>query len=460
MTLLERWQACDPSALISDWADGARWFDNTAHAPSVELLEYAVLAESDGSCVILQLAILDGRLYSLALQIREKRLGTSGEPGSVGLGLIGVISNDAGGSLALFDATETPEGQDAILRAVLGSSAPHGGSLQLERVQLHGTLDDLPAISATQKLRSEQSNTSIIYRFAEPDERGSVGIILKIVRALAPGHNPDVELMSGLDQRGSRAVPHQYGSLSTQFDGEHVDLMVAQEFLDGATDAWQVMLNAVEESRDFTEGDAIRSLGAMTRSIHTDLAATFEIRDASDADRTRFRRSWASRAEKAMVAAPELEPYEQQISEIFDAAASGPWPRLQRVHGDYHLGQVLRSPGRGWYALDFEGEPLRPMAERTQVDLALRDVAGMLRSFDYVAGSATLSGASEDAMSAWAKSASEAFLDGYGELSEDEAQLLNALILDKALYEVSYEASARPTWIQIPLRGVKRLLAN
>ena len=133
------------------------------------------------------------------------------------------------------------------------------------------------------------------------------------------------------------------------------------------------------------------------------------------------------------------------------------WPRLQRIHGDYHLGQVLESPGRGWYALDFEGEPLRPLEERTREDLALRDVAGMLRSFDYAAGAAQLAGGDEARVQAWATAAKKAFLDGYGELGDEETILLEALVLDKALYEVVYEATERPDWLAIPLAGISRL---
>ena len=140
-----------------------------------------------------------------------------------------------------------------------------------------------------------------------------------------------------------------------------------------------------------------------------------------------------------------------------------PWPALQRIHGDYHLGQVLHSPERGWVLLDFEGEPLRPMVERTQPDFALRDVAGMLRSFDYVAGSLRLDDPdrSADAVRAWAREARHAFVDGYAAASgglDSRHPLLAALELDKAVYEAIYEARNRPTWVAIPLSAVARLV--
>ncbi|MGA7148103.1 MAG: phosphotransferase, partial [Microbacterium sp.] len=152
------------------------------------------------------------------------------------------------------------------------------------------------------------------------------------------------------------------------------------------------------------------------------------------------------------------------LESVYAQAAAVAWPAQQRIHGDFHLGQVLQVPGRGWVVLDFEGEPLRPMAERTRADLALRDVAGMLRSFDYVAGSIRLDDPDRSPESAreWARTAREAFLEGYARTSGDdlreEAPLLAALELDKAVYEAIYEARNRPTWVTIPLRAITRLV--
>jgi maltokinase len=128
------------------------------------------------------------------------------------------------------------------------------------------------------------------------------------------------------------------------------------------------------------------------------------------------------------------------------------------VHGDYHLGQVLRSGNGRGYVLDFEGEPQAAAAEKTRPDLALRDVAGMLRSFDYAA---SVGGASKG----WVRSARERLVAGYEAESGAAADvavhvLLRALELDKAMYEVVYESGHRPDWLPIPLEGVDRLLAG
>jgi 1,4-alpha-glucan branching enzyme len=159
---------------------------------------------------------------------------------------------------------------------------------------------------------------------------------------------------------------------------------------------------------------------------------------------------------------PELAAHSGAVDRISQSVRDVDWPPLQRIHGDYHLGQVLDVPERGWVALDFEGEPLRPLAERTQPDLTARDVAGMLRSFDYAAGSVALAQSPVDA-TAWAADCRSAFLDGYASVAgvpdADAVALTRALELDKALYEVVYEARNRPSWLPIPLGAVERLIS-
>jgi predicted trehalose synthase len=138
-----------------------------------------------------------------------------------------------------------------------------------------------------------------------------------------------------------------------------------------------------------------------------------------------------------------------------------PWPTLQRIHGDLHLGQAVQAPELGWVLLDFEGEPLRPMPERSRPDLPLRDVAGMLRSFDYVAGSLAQQDPPVDA-AAWASAARNAFLDGYVATSGHDVRtgraLLDAFEVDKAVYEAIYEVRNRPDWLGIPLAAITRLV--
>ena len=235
--------------------------------------------------------------------------------------------------------------------------------------------------------------------------------------------------------------------------------MSAQEFLPGARDAWQVMLEA---SRDGVltgaEKERIAALGQATRAMHEVLASTMGRTASTTSVREKMRGTWRKRALRALTDASELSQYADQIDDVYGAVVDSTWPDLQRIHGDLHLGQVLDVPGRGWVFLDFEGEPLRPLAERVKPDLALRDVAGMVRSFDYVAGENIARGGDEGTARAWAEKARAAYLEGYGPIDNEE--LLDALILDKALYEVSYEANQRPDWLSVPLAGVHSLLGG
>jgi 1,4-alpha-glucan branching enzyme len=219
-----------------------------------------------------------------------------------------------------------------------------------------------------------------------------------------------------------------------------------------------------------------RALGEATAEVHAVLARTLPTRDADAAGREEMLQGWRQRFAAAREAVPALADRADEVDAVLRAGAAAPWPPLQRIHGDYHLGQVLDVPGRGWVLLDFEGEPLRPLAERTAPDLPQRDIAGMLRSFDYAAGS--VSGTDVDggpaaeagreteraAREAWAHRAREAFLDGYGAATGHDPRadldLLRALELDKALYEAVYEARNRPDWLPIPLAGIAHLLVR
>ena len=325
-----------------------------------------------------------------------------------------------------------------------------------------------PRVTGSRVLTGEQSNTSIIIDVAESGGESGRPVICKVFRVVANGSNPDVSVQSALARAGSSFVPEPLGAVtgewtdpatSTRFCGH---LAFAQEFLPGVQDAWRVALRAAEAGEDFS--DRARALGAATAAVHRDLAGAFPTLEVSPEVVRSVCAGMRERYRQAVREVPELAEHSAAISAVYDLAESAPsvWPRPQRIHGDYHLGQVLNVPGRGWVLIDFEGEPLRPLSERTQPDIPLKDVAGMLRSFDYVG--ATIARQRPDAEAAaldWVDRARTAFRLGYrgeaGLVAGEQAALLDAFEMDKAVYESVYETRNRPTWVSIPLRAVRRL---
>jgi len=359
--------------------------------------------------------------------------------------LVGRATDPARGRVWVYDAPHDPAFVAALLAA-------------LERPAGHPAP---PAPTTSRVLRGEQSNTSVII-----DGDGPRPVIVKVFRTLHPGENPDVEVLRGLD--GFAQVPGLVGWLPGSWAGpagEPVDgqLAVATEFVADGRDAWREAAEAVADGVDF--GARARSLGAATATLHTALAGAFGTTPVDDAARAGLRDALRSRITWALSTTDALERYRGALADRAEHLDLADLPPLQRVHGDFHLGQVLHSPTRGWVVLDFEGEPLRPLADRARPDLALRDVAGMLRSFDYAAGQIRVSthdGAAAGAADAWARAARDAFCAGYADVAgrdpREDAALLAALELDKALYEVVYEARNRPEWIDVPLGAVDRLL--
>jgi 1,4-alpha-glucan branching enzyme len=294
--------------------------------------------------------------------------------------------------------------------------------------------------------------------------------MVKLFRVITDGANPDVEVTRALTVAGVQAVPRVAGWLDgswTAPDGgsAHGHLAVSAQFMVGSRDAWREALDAVRGGDPFlTEAE---SLGGTTALVHQQLA---EALGALPCDRAHLddltdelagRVSWARRQVPALDdLGPELDAHVAALSRITPDQVGS----LQRIHGDYHLGQVLHSPEMGWVLLDFEGEPLRPLAERAKPDCSLRDVVGMLRSFDYAAAFAVRQGTcAAETAAAWAADCRSAFLRGYAQALPERADslsgaLFEALWLDKALYEVVYEARNRPDWVTIPLEAVHRVL--
>jgi len=280
-----------------------------------------------------------------------------------------------------------------------------------------------------------------------------------------------------------------------------IDLAIAQQFVTGGREGWREALNslrslfdALDDSRPGDTNAFVRAhcaeilqgfelLGDATASLHVVLAREDLGPDlAPEPINSQDLKEWAERARhslKSLIAAGrrELEELEDHVEQRIEELNSLSDPGLKsRIHGDYHLGQVMLSE-RGWMILDFEGEPLKSLEERRDKQSPLRDVAGMLRSFSYAASSTTFERAEFGDPEwerlwpwarAWEDAARDRFLAAYlrtsheGEfLSPDRemlARMLDVFEIDKALYELAYEASHRPDWAAIPLRGIRDVL--
>ena len=386
----------------------------------------------------------------------------------------------AGHESAVLGEFETTQGQALAYDALLD------GELALHL--LRTVAPDFPA-ERVRPLGAEQSNTSLVY-----DD----SMILKVFRRLSTGHNPEVEVIETLAACGFGSVPEPLAS----WRADGVDLAFLQRFLAGASDGWNMALTSLRELfADHTIGkspppaDALGAgvappfegadpaeargdfvaeaerIGEVTAEMHIALAKGFGCTKVTGAD-------WAAGMEEQLgrVLGPGdgalIDGARVIIKRLKDITDPGP---ALRVHGDYHLGQVLRTD-TGWYVTDFEGEPARPLEERTRPSSPLKDVAGMLRSFAYAPAVALTY--QEDDLSdlgrAWETRNREGFMAGYLRKAQFDPEsgrepilprdpavrsaVLAAFELDKALYEVAYERANRPDWARIPLDAVRRLV--
>jgi trehalose synthase-fused probable maltokinase len=365
----------------------------------------------------------------------------------------------------LVDDREPADGDGAwrtlAARMLAGGAlqAAHGRFVATPGDVVRTPVDDL----AERRLTVEQSNTSVVL-----GER----LILKVYRLLEPGDNPDVEVSAFLSDAGFADTPTVVGALE-YVDGIGLRSAAAmlQAFVPSRGDAWAAILEALATDPDMATLLA-SEVGELTRRLHATLAsrpdaAHFPARTATVAEAIEWRAS-AERQLAQAVDAVSGETHDRLVAlaprmtarfaDTFGAASGE--ARVTRIHGDYHLGQLLARVDGGFSVIDFEGEPARSLTERSQPGSPLRDVAGMLRSLDYAARTAEAGAhAIGFEADAWLRTARDAFLDAYGGIGTEEQGLLDAFELEKACYEIRYEASNRPDWLWLPVGAVERLVA-
>jgi maltokinase len=450
--------------LVGSYLAGQRWFAGKGRDFTVGDVRTLAWVDDPDSDARVQIALVDvesdGRtdVYQVPLSHRLKTLD------SLDHAYIGEL-DDRHVYDALHDRDAVGLLADGLVR---GDGAVNAGALTAHAVAPR----EMDPDAAVFLLTGEQSNTNV---------RVGQDLLLKVFRRVAPGRNPDIEVLSALTKAGSEQIVPLVGWLESAAPdgaGGPLDLAMLSDFLRTATDGWDLALTSLRDL--FAERDLFpdevggdfaseaHRLGATAGRLHADMAGCLPTATWTEQEMTRVADRMRARLEAAVDQVPDLAEHAPALSRAFDALTHLTADvTVQRVHGDLHLGQALRTLD-GWRIIDFEGEPASPLAERTALDSPVRDVAGMLRSFEYAAQSqwASLLGDHQLAQRAseWAERNRGAFLDGYSEelaveLSADAdfAVLLRAYETDKAIYEAVYEARNRPSWLPIPMRAVARL---
>jgi maltokinase len=436
---------------LRPWLSSQRWFAGKAHTlDAVAVADAAVLGDDAALLVLLDVAYADAEAerYQVVL--------------STGAATVVEVAGVALGD-ALTDDAACRTLAEVALRS--GERTTTGGA----RVVGHpvSAPDDVD-LGRVRRLGVEQSNTSVVL-----GDR----LILKVFRRLEEGLNPDVELTRALTRGGFPNTPPQAGAFALEGPVEPTYLGVISAFLAGAREGWDL---ATAEAQRVLAGagapelvEPMRDLGTVVGRMHVVLRDALGAEEASPDDADGWSRSLQAQAERVLALAARVDPEAtapllDRRAELLDRftglAELADLGLLVRTHGDLHLGQVLLDPASGWQVLDFEGEPARPLAERRRRQTPLRDVAGVVRSFDYAAASAALE--PPPPLAAWRDDLRTAFLEGYRAVAEPAglvpaaawSPLLAAFELDKAVYELGYELANRPTWVPIPVAGILRVL--
>ncbi len=348
--------------------------------------------------------------------------------------------------------------------------------------------EELPAIESmdAEWLAAEQSNSSLIL-----DQK----VVLKLLRRIQAGAHPEAEMTRYLRSRGFDAVPPLHGEMiRTASDGTQCTLALLQGFVHNQGDGWQWTLDMLDRlatepgtrSLDFGSYNTFAEvLGTRVAEMHRILAADTEDPDfrpvaMNEEEAQRLGERIAAEVESALdvldrsewsgddakTARRLSEDADRLLEAVRQRAMTAAGALRTRIHGDLHLGQVLVA-GSDVMIIDFEGEPSKPLEERRAKALPLRDVAGVIRSFDYATAIAdkqmptvaeTTYAHARQVFSAFCETAVPSFLSAYSAVSGSEpGPLLDLLLLEKVAYELRYEAANRPDWLDVPLAGFARI---
>ena len=431
----------EEQALV-EFITAQRWFGSkTRDVVHASIVDHATIGAADPPLELLLVEIrFDTGTHETYQLLRRETLGVLGDPHS---------------------AAE-------LVRLIRRGTTVLGREGTIELIPIDGLLDDVAEdVKVTRPLGVEQSNTSIVL-----DDR----LILKVFRRLEPGVNPELELLRFLTEHGFEHIPRLAGWY--QYVGRPMEstLGILQQFVPSSRDGWGLALDTLGTRTEWFLNE-LEGLGRVTAELHTMLGS-----DPSDPS---FAPEQTSSESLGLLTAtvdeeieaifldlpdddPEVEPLRGRGEEVRERLRLltnvGGVGRVIRHHGDFHLGQALHTDD-GWVLIDFEGEPARSVPERRRKRSPLRDVAGMLRSFAYVASAVPLL-RDEAPPPNWEERARNVFLEAYRESVDPTLipsgaamdKLLQVFELEKAVYELRYELNNRPDWLPIPVAGIVRLL--
>jgi trehalose synthase-fused probable maltokinase len=428
------------SALTPEWLAGQRWYRaKSRRLAQLALVDAAKVEGSAGWLLVLEATDAEGS--------RTRYLVPAVVDGS---------------------AFREPRDDEGVWRR-LAALALEGG--ELEGADGRWLFSPTPAVAALlpggvaslaklpeRRLGVQQSNSSIAF---------GGRLILKVYRLLEPGINPEVEVSAFLTGVGFADAPALGGSAIYLAGGETHAAAMLQQLVPSTGDGWTWLLDRLAATPHGPAAalDGIAEIGRLTADLHAALASNpaapgFPARLATEEERAAWRVGATRQLDNALrtltgIEQSRLSAIAPRIASQLEVVEAGGDARVSRIHGDYHLGQLLRTAD-AFAVIDFEGEPARTLVERRAPASPLRDVAGMLRSLDYAAHTSSRHGMSDDEAVAWLRGARAALLDGYGRISPADLPLLAAFELEKACYEVVYEANNRPDWTWLPLEALER----
>jgi maltokinase len=457
--------------VFADYLGRTRWFGGKGRSYAVS--DIRVVGEVPGRVEdsphvlvhLVEVTYADGagesELYQVPLAFYEH------PQGRLDHAFIGWWEDPELGWVHAYDAVHDREAMACWLRSFeAAATSTVDGVLGFHRLAGH----QLDTTAHSTLFSGEQSNSSVAF---------GEDALMKVFRKVTPGINPDIEIHRMLTETGSEHVASLYGWLETGSGEEPVmQLAMLQQFLRTATDGWDLALASVRSllgSPELHAGDSggdfapeASRLGEAVADVHRQLAEAFPTETRGGEATAALAATMNERLDTALGVVPDLAEHADRLRALFARVAELDGLTVQRVHGDLHLGQTLRT-AKGWKIVDFEGEPAKALAERTLPDSPWRDVAGMLRSFDYAPrsvehsqpggeGDPELAELRRTRATEWANRNRNHFLVAYGgDLTDEQRVLLDAYVADKAVYETVYESRNRPGWLAIPLEALAQI---